>query len=491
LPSSTPWRSFGWEPNLPGGYALRGIVYGAKGELDRAIADFTKAIALDPKSTTAYENRGTAQERKGDLDKAMADFAKAIEINPKAYRAYDNRGVIYSKRNENELALAEFDRAIAINPKYANAYNNRGIIHGRKGDIDKAIADFTSAIEINPMFARPYNNRGIAYSKKGDRDKAIADFDKAVEIDPKYASAYSNRGNAYEKKGDTERAIADFRKVLELPATLEADRQRHEIVRARIARLTQPQPPRAAQAPSTPRRVALVIGISNYTHAGVLKNPRNDATGTAAALRRLGFASVTELYDLTREQMSRALRDFGDVAEGAEWAVVFFAGHGLEMNGVTYLVPADAALKRDTHVADEAISLTQVQTKVDAAAKLGLVILDSCRNNPLVERMVRSAGSTRSLGSGARGLASVEPEGNVLVAYSAKHGTVALDGSGQNSPFTEAMLTHIEEPGLEINFLFRKIRDDVRKKTLRRQEPFLYGSLSSEPLYFKAAQVSR
>jgi tetratricopeptide (TPR) repeat protein len=470
------------DPNYPGGYNLRGSVYGAKNELDRAIADFTKAIDLDPKLGSAYENRGAAYERKGDVDKAIADFTKAIEVRPKSARAYDFRGALYSKKNERDLAIADFDKAIDINPKYINAYNNRGIVYGRKGEIDKAIADYSKAIDLDQRYPWAYNNRALAYGRKGELDKALADFDKAIEVDPKYALAYSNRGNAYEQKGDNERALADFRKVLELPAPTEADRQRQEIVRTRIARLTQPAPPRAMAAPAEPQRVALVIGISNYVHASVLKNPQNDAKGTAAALRRLGFSKVVELYDLTREQMGKALKDFGDTVEGAEWALVFFAGHGLEMNGVTYLIPSDAALKRDTHVTDEAISLTQVQAKVDAASKLGLVILDSCRNNPFADRMIRSVGSTRSLG---RGLANVEPEGNVLVAYSAKHGTTALDGAGQNSPFTEGLLAHIEEPGLEVNFLFRKIRDYVRNKTQRKQEPFLYGSLSSELLYFK------
>jgi len=100
--------------------------------------------------------------------------------------------------------------------------------------------------------------------------------------------------------------------------------------------------------------------------------------------------------------------------------------------------------------------------------------------------MTRSSGATRSM---ANGLAAVEPEGNVLVAYSAKHGTVAEDGRGPHSPFTEALLAHIEEPGLEVNFLFRRVRDEVRKKTERRQEPFLYGSLGSELMFFKTASA--
>jgi uncharacterized caspase-like protein len=232
------------------------------------------------------------------------------------------------------------------------------------------------------------------------------------------------------------------------------------------------------------RRVALVIGNARYAHAGLLANPRNDAQAIAAAFRRLGFSTVVERHDLTNTELQRALRDFGDLAEKAEWAVVFFAGHGIEVGGMTYLIPVDAALRRDSHVAEETTSLAQIQAKVDAASKLGLVILDSCRNNPFIAKMTRSAGATRSIG---QGLARIEPEGNVLVAYAAKHGTTALDGDGANSPFTKALLGSLEVPNLEVNFLFRRVRDEVRASTQRRQEPFLYGSLGSEPLYFKSA----
>src|SRR5262249_2930995 len=170
--------------------------------------------------------------------------------------------------------------------------------------------------------------------------------------------------------------------------------------------------------PPAPKRVALVIGNSNYIAVGQLPNPKNDARAMAATLRRLGFSEVIEQYDVTREMMGQAVKEFGDRAEGAEWALVFYAGHGLEMGGVNYLIPTDAKLVRDTHVPDETVSLTSVQTKVDGATKIGLVILDSCRNNPYLTRMVRTgaAGTSRSV---SRGLANIEPEGNMLVVYSA------------------------------------------------------------------------
>ena len=472
------------DPKFANAYNERGIAYRNKAEYDKAIADHTKAIDINPRNSGPYVSRGLTLRGKGEHDKAIADFTKALEITPKAANAYHDRGFTYRAKGERDLAIADFTKAIEIDPKYVTAYLGRGVEYRNKGEFAKAIADYNKVIEIDPKSATAYNNRGLAHSGNKDHVRALADYTKAIEFDPKDGVIYSNRGKAHEAMGNGGAAMADYEKLIALPASSAADRQRQEVARERIARLKQ-----AALGPasSTPRRVALVIGNSNYANTGVLPNPTNDARAIAAALNRLGFA-VTEHHDLTREKMGRALKDFGDRAEGAEWAVVFFAGHGLEINGAAYLVPIDAELKRDSHVSDETLSLTQVQAKVDAASKLGLIILDACRNNPFLTRMVRVGGASRSIG---RGLSQIEPEGNVLVAYAAKHGTTADDGAGQHSPFTEALLSHIEEPGLEINFLFRKVRDRVRERTAKQQEPFLYGSLGSEPLYFKAAATAR
>ncbi|MGI9383565.1 MAG: caspase family protein [Methyloligellaceae bacterium] len=228
------------------------------------------------------------------------------------------------------------------------------------------------------------------------------------------------------------------------------------------------------------QRLALVIGNSAYKHTGVLPNPKNDAKAVAEALQRLGFDGVSLKLDLGYEALRRAIRDFGQASKDADVAVVFFAGHGLEIAGKNYLVPTDAKLKSDRDVEFEAIKLDTVLRQVENARKLRLVILDACRNNPLGSKMTLTRGATRSV---SRGLRSVEPDGDVLVAFAAKHGTVAEDGAGSNSPYTKALLKHLETPGLEINFLFRRVRDSVRKETSRRQEPFTYGSLGSEAVY--------
>ena len=487
------------EPGFIGALTNRSFLHRLKGDFELAIADASKAIELKPDHTQAYIARALAYGRKGEIDGGIADCSKAIEFDPNFPEAYDCACIMHFNKREYDKAIEEGTKAIGLNPQFAGAYIDRGISYAAKRDLDRALADYDKAIELNPRYALAFNNRANVYLSRKEADRALADFDKAIELDPKFALAYYNRGRIYQRRNDPDKALADYRKVLELPALTVTEKQRQELVRQRMARLTQAQ--RGTKAPegapgqdSQPvpapaeqarrfERIALVIGNSNYAHAAQLPNPKNDAAAVAASLRRIGFGEVMEVYDLDRAAMSQAFKRFGDMAENADWAVVFFAGHGLEMNGVSYLIPTDAELLRDTHVSDEAISLTQVQAKVDAASKLGLVILDSCRNNPFLEHMSRSFGGTRAIG---QGLANVEPEGNVLVAYSAKHGTTALDGEGAHSPFTEALLNHIEEPGLEINFLFRKVRDEVRNKTQRQQEPFLYGSLSAELLYFKA-----
>jgi len=147
----------------------------------------------------AYYNRGAAKIEKGDLDGAIADYNRAIELNPKDARAYYNRGIAKRAKGDLDGAIADFSRAIELDPKYAIAYNNRGIAKDDKGDLDGAIGDYNRAIELDPKHAVAYNNRGFDKEARGDLDGAIADYNRAIELDPKLAIAYNNRGNAEKK----------------------------------------------------------------------------------------------------------------------------------------------------------------------------------------------------------------------------------------------------------------------------------------------------
>ena len=233
------------------------------------------------------------------------------------------------------------------------------------------------------------------------------------------------------------------------------------------------------------QRVALVIGNASYQHAPLLANPINDAVDLSAALERLGF-SVTRLENLNRQSLHRSLQEFSRAAEVSEVALVYYAGHGIEVDRKNYLIPVDAKLANDRDVDFEAVSLDLVIHSVAGASKLRLIILDACRDNPFAARM-QSAGATRSLG---RGLARVEPAVETLVAYAAKEGTIASDGTGRNSPYSKALLNYLEEPGLEVGLMFRKVRDSVLGATGGRQEPFVYGSLSSEGFYLSGTPAA-
>ncbi len=227
-------------------------------------------------------------------------------------------------------------------------------------------------------------------------------------------------------------------------------------------------------------RVALVIGNSAYEHVGRLPNPANDAADIGAVLTQMGF-NVTEAADLDYNRMRLVLRDFADAVHSADVALIYYAGHGIEIDNTNYLVPVNAELKSDRDVEFEAVPLDMVLTAIEAAPGLKVVLLDACRNNPFLSSMTRSA-VTRSIG---RGLSGIEP-GGVLVGYAARSGTVSQDGDGRNSPYAQALLRYIGEPGLEIGKMFRKVRDTVMVTTDGAQEPFTYGSLPGEDLYLVA-----
>ncbi|MDR2700912.1 MAG: CHAT domain-containing protein [Spirochaetaceae bacterium] len=198
------------EPKDYYAYNNRGLAYVAKGELDRAIADYTQAIALNPKYDAAYNNRGIAYAAKGELDRAITDYTRAIKLNSKLEQIYNNRGNAYAAKGELDRAITDYNQAITLNPKDDHAYNNRGNVYKEKGELDRAITDYNQAITLNPDSVFAYNNRGNAYAAKGELDRAIADYTQAITLNPKDDYVYNSRGSAYARKGEPDKAIADF-----------------------------------------------------------------------------------------------------------------------------------------------------------------------------------------------------------------------------------------------------------------------------------------
>ena len=202
-------------PDYAGAYNNRGNAKGKLGEYKAAIADYDKAIELNPDDARAYNNRGNAKGKLGEYKAAIADYDKVIELNPDDAGAYNNRGNAKGGLGEYKAAIVDYDKAIELNPDYAGAYNNRGNAKGRLGEYAAAVADYDKAIELNPDHAGAYNNRGATKSELGEYAAAIADYNKAIEFKPGFAEPYNNRGNAKYSLGDYSSAVADYDKAIE------------------------------------------------------------------------------------------------------------------------------------------------------------------------------------------------------------------------------------------------------------------------------------
>jgi TPR repeat protein len=225
---------------------------------------------------------------------------------------------------------------------------------------------------------------------------------------------------------------------------------------------------------SANKRVVLAIGNSNYQNVPRLPNPSADAIAMAQMFKNAGFDFVDLQIDLGDAEFKRALRRFSDEANDSDTAIVFFAGHGMEVLGTNYMIPIDAKLADERDAPDEAIALDRILEAIDGAKRLRLIILDACRDNPFSVSMKRHIASRGA----SRGLAKVEPQASdTLIAYAARAGSTAEDGNGEHSPMTTALLHNLTVPGLDIRLAFGVIRDEVFKITNNRQEPFVYGSL--------------
>lgn len=233
-------------------------------------------------------------------------------------------------------------------------------------------------------------------------------------------------------------------------------------------------------------RIALVIGNATYKETTPLNNTTNDATDVSAALKRLGFDVMTGL-DLDKRGMERLIREFDRKLSGADVALFFYAGHGLQIGGQNYLVPTDARLAAEGDVDFESLPLSLILRRMEREARTSLVLLDACRDNPLARNLARSMG-TRSTSVG-KGLAEVRTGIGTLIAFSTQPGNVALDGTARNSPYTTALLKHIEVPGRDMLSSLAAVRGEVVAATNGMQVPWEHTSLLG-PVVLKAGALA-
>jgi uncharacterized caspase-like protein len=219
------------------------------------------------------------------------------------------------------------------------------------------------------------------------------------------------------------------------------------------------------------RRVALVVGNGTYQHTSTLPNASIDAKAMAALLRNVGF-DVTEGVDLKREGMMARLSEFATKTQGADVALLYYSGHGIAVDGKNYMVPVDTELNSELDVKlGAAIDIDVAVDQIMAGARVKLVFLDACRDNPFTNK-IRAAARTRSV-TILSGLAEMKPNEGTLIAFAAGPGQTALDGKpGENSPFTRALLNHVAEPGVEIRQALTEVRAQVSRETNKGQLPW-------------------
>jgi tetratricopeptide (TPR) repeat protein len=509
-------------------YNSRAQAHEKLGDPDSALADVTESIRLNPTFTFALITRGQFLTEKGEYVKALADIDAALRIDPSLQEAYVSRGIAHADLNQCQEAIKDFTAAISRNAggqRDGIGYTLRGDCWRQLGDMSRALTDLNMAVEIQPVNPAGFVRRGDLFRYTGNFDAAIKDYQKVLGWMPDYLPAITGLGLTYERMRDLSRARERFRQAAGSTSVMrftDISKEAFETAQARLLALNSsqpepkipapplqsahsdsiPTPPISAAVVPTPqavsthlKKVALVIANAAYRYTVPLKNPRNDGELVAQSLRNIGFAKVTVIDDGTRDTVINALHTFAADASDSDLAMIYYSGHGAEALGVNYLIPVDAKLNGDQAIGQETVPVTLALNALNSAKKLKLIVLDACRNYPdMIRKAVQKEEATANASAQLeqspsargfeRGFARVSIQSGTLMVYAAKDGQVALDGEGDDSPFATALVQRIATPGVEINKIFRLVRDDVMEATAGRQEPYTYGSTSGKEDYY-------
>lgn len=496
-------------------YFWRAVGWNKKGDYAKVIMDATEAIRLQP-SQAVYNLRGSAYYDKGDYDIAIADFDDALKLGASSGIIFHNRGNAWRGKGDYAKAIADYDMAIKADPKSAFSFQNRGISKAALGDLEGALTDINQAIRLDPMLPQPLINRTAIWRARGDLDRAIADGSEAIRLAKEkppvnimtppnsvLISGYIHRALSYEAKGDYAHARDDYGATLAIVASDAGSKANQATAKVRLSLVTDALTPiprdtpspttqpvqRTGAAPSPApvalgKRMALVIGNGAYAHVKALPNPPNDARAIARSLRDIGF-TVSEGVDLDRAAMQKMTRDFLREAARAQVALVYYAGHGVQVDGRNYLIPVDVELKPGANMTEAMIDMDTIMAGLDDQVRTNILIFDACRNNPMAPQ-VASTGTNRGI-EGASGLAAPTSLGagatlgaGTLIAFATAPGQVALDGEGANSPFSAALSRHLGTPGLEVQQMLTRVRAEVVSSTKNKQVPWSNSSLLGE-----------
>jgi tetratricopeptide (TPR) repeat protein len=503
------------DPSAALAYNSRGNAKMDLGQYQSAILDFDKAIQLKPDYLNAYDMRGYAKFNLKQYQAAILDYDKVIQLKPDYADAYYNRGYTKGFLQQYQSAILDFDKTLELDPDFANAYYYRGLAKSKLKQEELAILDYDKAIKLKPNDAESYNNRGWTKYSLGQYQSAILDFDKAIQLNPEHEKAMTNRLDAIAKLADSDKTpptitvtdppinarglgvsellatqiplrgtvtdasgiqtfqinsksiplerSGDFTTTINLREgdnefVLQATDAKGNTAEKKII-LHRALPPVIEPKPvvKTPeKRLAFVLANSKYLNINALGDcPYHDAEDMTAALQRLGFEVIT-FKDLTLEGFEEKIAAFVERLKNYEIGLFFYAGHGLGIDGINYLVPVGFPRRPSkADVRHKCVSLDWIQEKMaeaGAEGKTNIVIADACRDD----------GGLRNIRGGEP---TWEPARKIptgfITCYAVPNGKTTVNCNGRNGFYTSVLLQHLEKPKLLLQQVFTLVRADI------------------------------
>jgi len=468
------------------------------------VTDIWSASAESGYTAKEHGDRGDAFFKKKDFDKAVNSYTMAINIEPNNEKYYLYRGMAYYEQGDYGRANKDFTSAInhsvvkiVDDNTYALCYGSRGHSYYALGKYAEAVRDYEEAVRFNPgngaykqslaaakaMLASPPANNSVKITFTSPATSPRSDYAvrACVKAGGRVVDRVSltvngsatrgisvSRGDGCDHTVNQVVALRDGENTIGIEATAGGVSASETFVvtyrQEPISPTVTPAGPPAVDG----HRVALVVGNANYKNSP-LRNSVNDANQVAAKLRGLNF-TVTAVSDADNRTMRRAINEFAESSKGSAIALFYYAGHGVQHENISYLLPVDIEnLNRLGDLTEDATSIDRVLRALDdSRARVKIVMLDACRSNAI----------TRSA-SGGLAAPGTTPEGTFIV-FATAPGQVALD----NSTFTKSFLKYVDTPGLKIEDLFKNVLSDVRKTTGGSQIPWVQSSLEGN-FYFK------
>jgi tetratricopeptide (TPR) repeat protein len=415
---------------------------------------------------------------------SISACTKAIALGVEVADAHFFRATRYYLLGRNDEAVSDYSAAIALGTRRMSiAYNNRANVLSDMGDYSRAFADYARSLKIAPNSPVTRVNRAAAYLNTGEIGRAIEDTNAAIAIDAAYGLAYARRGAAYLKQGDYDKAIADLREGLELDPGIDwAAKTLEEAQAARDAATLRRSISAPGRATGPGRRVAIVFGNAEYPFIGNLANAGNDAREIAKALRTRGYDVVGPQggpqLNLTKAQMDAALDGFQREAQGADVALVWYAGHGSSFNiddrqRENFLLPVEFRSKDSRDILIKGVAVERVKRATLPARALRILIVDACRDNNVEN-------ATRTL---KRGFQVEGRNGDIVLMFSTQSGATASDGDGPLSPFAQGFLEELTANAhAPLPVFLSAVAGRVKTLTRAEQIPEIVSSMTNPKL---------